>query len=58
MPGDVGDQYTERLEAISKPNFDVNLNHPRGVKFANNYPLAKGGAGGARSPIPLNPPLG
>jgi hypothetical protein len=36
MPGDLRDQNTERLEVISKPNSDVNLNHPRGVNYANN----------------------
>jgi hypothetical protein len=47
MPGDVRDQNTERLEVISKPNSDVNVNNPRGITFANNYPLfKKGGYGG------------
>jgi len=35
----VRDQDTERLKVISKPNSDVNLNHPKTYKFANNYPL-------------------
>src|SRR5271157_4771961 len=35
-PGDLRDQNTERLKVISKPNFDVNLNHPGGVNHINN----------------------
>jgi hypothetical protein len=38
-PGDLSDQNTERLKVISKPNFEVNLNHPGGGNHINNYPL-------------------
>jgi hypothetical protein len=43
MPGDGRGQNTERLKIMSKPYFDVNVKHPRGLGLEIITPFDKGG---------------